>query len=255
MDRTRPCLEICCQSAQDALLAQEGGADRIELNADLDHGGLTPSVGALRAAKRLSGLPVYCMLRPRPGGFCYSAAERLTMREDARALLDAGADGLVFGLLDEKGRPEEEGCARLLEEAAGKPCVFHRALDLCPDREGALEALVRLGFCRVLTSGGARTAPEGAAGLRRLAQLAAGRIQVLPGGGIRPENLMALLDAAGLDAVHASAHGTWQDRSLPESPVRFNAAHCPPDGSYLQVRVEKVRALREALDRWAERER
>lgn len=113
---------------------------------------------------------------------------------------------------------------------------------------------MRLGFCRVLTSGGARTAPRAppAFAAWRSWPPAGSRCA---GGGIRPENLTALLDAAGLDAVHASAHGTWQDRSLPESPVRFNAAHCPPDGSYLQVRVEKVRALREALDRWAERKR
>lgn len=126
-------LEVCCGSADDVLEAWRGGADRVELNANLFQGGLTPTIGTLRAVKAHADIPVMAMIRPRAGGFCYTDVEYETMREDARALLEAGADGLVFGFLHGDGTVDAARTREMVALAEGRPCVFHRALDVTPD--------------------------------------------------------------------------------------------------------------------------
>ena len=140
-------IEVCCGSADDVIEAFHAGADRVELNSDLFHGGLTPTVGSLRVAKRETGMPIMTMVRPREGGFCYTPAEFAVCREDARVLLENGADGLVFGFLHEDGTIDRERTRILAETAleAGKEAVFHRAIDVVPDWKRALDSLIRLG--------------------------------------------------------------------------------------------------------------
>ena len=126
-------LEICCGSAEDALVAARNGADRVELNNNLFQGGLTPSIGTLQVVKSHTAIPVMTMVRPRAGGFCYTETEMETARADAKALLSAGADGLVFGFLHEDGTVDERRTREMVELAEGKPCVFHRAIDVVLD--------------------------------------------------------------------------------------------------------------------------
>jgi len=152
--------EALCGSADDAILAAAAGADRVELNASLGAGGLTPSPGSVRLAKERGGVPVLAMLRPRPSGFAYSEVEFEVMLEDARALLAAGADGLVFGLLRPDGGVDLERCGRLLREVPCGEWVFHRAFDLVPDPFRALEELIGLGVRRILTKGQANSFEE-----------------------------------------------------------------------------------------------
>ena len=148
-------IEVCCGSADDVIQAKLAGADRVELNSDLFHGGLTPTIGSFRVAKRETGLPIMTMIRPREGGFCYTAAEFSVCMEDAKALLAAGADGLVFGCLHEDGRIDLERTRALTQLAldAGKEAVFHRAIDVVPDWREAIDQLAALSVTRILTSG------------------------------------------------------------------------------------------------------
>ena len=141
-------LEICCGSADDVIEAHRAGADRVELNSDLFHGGLTPTVGSLIVAKERTGMPIMAMVRPREGGFCYTDGEFATAVEDARALLLHGADGLVFGFLHGDGTVDTQRTRILAEIAreAGREAVFHRAIDVVPDWKAALDQLMELGL-------------------------------------------------------------------------------------------------------------
>ena len=158
----RVLIEACCGSAQDAIEAARGGADRVELNAALFLGGLTPSAGSLRVLRRASDIPVMAMLRPREGGFCYTEAAFRTMLADGELLLRAGADGLVFGCLTPEGEIDEPRVRALVALCGSRPAVFHRAIDVVPDWRRALEVLIRCGVTRVLTSGQAKSAILGA---------------------------------------------------------------------------------------------
>ena len=146
-------LEICCGSADDCVEAERGGADRVELNSALFLGGLTPSLGTVRIAAQTCKIPIMAMIRPRAGGFCYTAREFESMEQDARALIEAGAAGIVFGCLTSEGTPDVERNARLTAIAhdMGAQAVFHRAIDVVPDWRAALDALIQLGVDRVLT--------------------------------------------------------------------------------------------------------
>ena len=129
--------EACCGSAEDALAAWRGGADRVELNSDLFHGGLTPTLGALRLVKRQApDLKVMCMVRPREGGFCYTETEFQVMLEDARIFVENGADGIVFGFLKEDATIDTDRCRKMLEVIGDHDSVFHRAIDVVPDVMG-----------------------------------------------------------------------------------------------------------------------
>lgn len=240
-------VEICCGSADDALEAGRAGIRRIELSSGMLLGGLTPSRGALRVARR-SGAAIMAMVRPREGGFHYTQAEFESMLLDARDLLDAGAKGIVFGILREDGRVDAERCAVFMQALQGATAVFHRAIDVTPDWREALDTLIDLGIQRVLTSGQAPSAPEGLDTLQAMVAHAAGRIEILPGGGIRPHNLRAVLAATGSGQIHATAHSLRRDASTRGNPlIHFGAAGYSEE-EYKMVDIEKVRLLLAAAD-------
>jgi len=147
-------MEICVENLSSAVAAAEGGAVRLELCSALIEGGLTPSVGLLTVVKEAVQIPVFCMLRPRPGNFTYSPDEIKAMQIDVKMLLDAGADGIVFGALTVDGCIDVEACLKIINVLpAGTPMTFHRAFDWTHDPGAALEEIIKLGFQRVLTSG------------------------------------------------------------------------------------------------------
>ncbi len=228
-------LEVCCGSADDVIQAKLAGADRVELNSDLFHGGLTPTVGALRVAKRETGLPVMTMIRPREGGFCYTEAEFAVCLEDARVLLDNGSDGLVFGFLREDGRLDRERTRRLTELAleAGKEAVVHRAIDVVPDWRETLDELVTLGVTRVLTSGQEPDVSYGTETVRQMIEYAAGRIQILPGAGITRRNLSRILAETGASQIHVAAHRSVYDRSTDNNrSIFYGGCLYPPEDRF-----------------------
>ncbi len=244
--------EVCCGSAEDAVGAAKGGAYCAELCSDLFHGGLTPSVGSLLEVKeKAPGIKVMCMVRPREGGFCYTDTEFSVMLRDAKAFCDAGADGIVFGFLHDDGTIDMDRCRAMMEVIGEKESVFHRAIDVVPDIFNAMEQLIALGVTRILTSGGCATVPEGAEVIRKMIQQAAGRIQIQPGGGIRPYNAKECLERTGAAMLHASCHRVCYDRSaLGNDAIHFGGAVegvYPPEDRYKVVFPEDVAAFLENL--------
>lgn len=213
-------LEICCDQLASALAAQEGGADRIELCAALSTDGLTPSAGLLSGVRRLVALPIFVLVRPRPGDFVYSKEEMEIMLCDIHQAKALGADGIVSGALTSEGRVDERFTQQLISAARPLPFTFHRAFDQIADQTAALDILIRLGAERVLTSGGAPSAVEGRTVLAALAGRAEGRITLLAGGGIRPANLPDLLSIPGLMEFHSSASADQEPRTADADIVR-----------------------------------
>ena len=252
----KPVLEVCVDSTASALAAKRGGADRLELCADLIIGGTTPSLVLLRQVKTETGLPVRALLRPRFGDFCYDRWELAQMVQSAAELVQAGADGIVTGVLTPDGRLDAQAMrpiyAAVSEAAAkaGRPVALtlHRAFDVCAAPFAALEAARSLGVCTILTSGQAASAPAGAKLLGRLVKQAGGSVEILVGAGVSAENIPALAARTGARAFHPSG------KQVTDSRMTFRREGVPmglPGFSEFEVwqtSEEKVRAARKALD-------
>jgi copper homeostasis protein len=244
----RVLLEVAVASVEDALAAHKGGADRLELNAALALGGLTPSLGTLIEVKAAVALPVLVMIRPRPGGFAYGEADFKVMQRDVDLALQHGADGIVFGILTADGGVDRERCRRLVRQAGERVAVFHRAFDVTPDPFAALEQLIDLGCRRVMTSGQEETAYHGAARIAELIGRAARRIEILPAGGINRFTVADVLARTGCDQVHASLRGRREDRSVAARPqVSFGGPVKIPEDRYDATSAEAVADLRGRL--------
>ncbi len=198
-------IEAAVESLDAALAAAEGGAHRIELCTDLAQGGTTPDLNLLQAQLPI---PVFILVRPRAGDFVYTDAEHRTMLEQISRARSAGAHGIVTGDLSLDRTRDLIAAARPL------PVTFHRAFDVFPDRTEALERLISLGVDRLLTSGGAATAAEGADQIRALVAQANGRIVILPGGGINPETVARLVRETGVREVHFSVRDADKVRKV-----------------------------------------
>ncbi len=197
--------EICVEGIDGVIAAQEGGGDRVELCASLLEGGITPSFGTVRAALKLCWLPVHVILRPRGGDFLYSDAEFATMLDDAAQLRKLGAAGIVIGCLTADGRIDEDRMTALIEAAAPLRVTCHRAFDMTRDPEEALEALIRCGVHRVLTSGQQPRAVEAIPLLRKLNQQAGARIVVMACGELAPGNIARVVRETGGSEFHFAA--------------------------------------------------
>ena len=234
--KQRILIEVCTGSLDDAVEAQAGGADRIELNSGLFEGGLTPSLGTLIEAKQRLTIPVMCMIRPREGGFCYTENELAVMQRDIQLAVDHGADGIVLGVLQEDGAIDLPRLRSLLARAGTCQTVFHRAFDVAPDPMLALEQLIDMGVTRILTSGQEETVYNGCALIRQLIEKAAGRIEILPGGGIDAFNLRDVLDRTGTDQIHVAPLKPCMDLSTQARPhVFFGGSLRPPETCYEMI--------------------
>ena len=196
-------IEACVETLAGALAAQEGGAGRVELCASLDVGGLTPPEPLLHECVQRLSIPVFVLVRPSPGSFALSESHLVQLVEQVRRAADLGAAGIVAGALTPDGTIDLHAVSAVLAAVHPLPVTFHRAFDEIVDQAAALEVLIRLGVSRVLTSGGAATAAEGAGRIRALADQAAGRIGVLAGGSVRAHNAAALVRATSLTELHS----------------------------------------------------
>jgi copper homeostasis protein len=241
-------LEICCGSAEDALEAAAGGADRAELCSALYLGGLTPSLGSLLQVKQETAIPVMAMNRPRAAGFCYSPTDFAVMERDAELLVEHGADGVVFGILNSDGTIDARRTRALRNRLGSRQAVFHRAFDVTPDPISALEELIDLGITRVLTSGQRKGAPEGAALIRQLIEHARGRIEVLPGAGIDLGNVRQLIAETGCKQVHMTAFAERKDTSTLANPaIQFGSTAAPDESIFELTDRDYVRRMKEEL--------
>lgn len=202
-----PLIELCVEGIDNAITAAEAGADRIELCAALVEGGITPSLATIRQTVAAVRVPVMVMVRPRGGDFLYSDREFATMLDDVAAIRETGAAGVVFGCLTADGAIDEPRTTALVAAARPLSVTVHRAFDMTAQPEEALEALIRCGVNRVLTSGQRPTGIEGRDLLARLVRQAAGRIIILGCGDLREDTIGQVRDA-GLSELHFSALAT-----------------------------------------------
>lgn len=241
-------LEICCGSVDDAIKAQNSGADRIELNSALFLGGLTPSYGSVYEARRLLNIPLLIMIRPRSGGFCYSESEIAVMERDIATYLEMGADGVVFGCLNENGSIDIRKCKRLLRVVGNKEAVFHKAFDVTLNPFEAHEELMELGFTRILTSGQEQKAIDGAKILSKLVARSDNRIEILPGGGIKPSNVKELIEITGCKQVHMGGFKKAMDNSATRKGQLHFGSTVVSENSYEVVDPPLIRKMKKILE-------
>jgi copper homeostasis protein len=211
-------LELCAASVEDACCAQAMGVDRLELNSAIPLGGLTPTTALLESVKSVFTGPVIAMIRPREGGFQYSDSELRLMRREAELLVEHGADGIAVGFLLNDSQIDVAECQRFRSLFPDIELVFHRALDFCRDLPNSARLLVDCGFQRILTSGGQVSASRGIASICKIHEVVAGQIEILPGGGIRANNVAELIRETGVTQVHSAARGSVSDPPSAASP-------------------------------------
>lgn len=196
-------LEVCCADLASVLAAKEGGAHRIELCEALELDGLTPSAELIEKAVQ-TGVPVQMLIRSRAGDFVYTQPEIDEMTASIRQAKSFGAHGVVIGALTPEGHIDKEAVRQWVREAAGLSITFHRAFDVCQSPSEALEDIISLGCHRLLTSGQASSAAEGIPLIKQLVQQANGRLIIMPGAGVNPQNALHILNETGATEIHGS---------------------------------------------------
>lgn len=235
-------LEVIGFDLASCLAAEGNGADRIELCANPEEGGTTPSYGTIATARKNTSIQLFPIIRPRGGDFLYSALEFEAMIADIVRCRELGCDGVVIGMLNGDGTVDVDRCAELIVAAGGLQVTFHRAFDRVRDPFLALEQIVELGCARVLTSGLRPTADLGRDTLRALVEAAGGRIAIMPGSGVRSDNAAELARYTGARAFHSSARKTLPSGMAytnPEMAENLTATSIDPD---------EVAGLRRVLD-------
>ena len=236
-------IEVCCGSVDDVIQAKDAGAARVELNSCLFLGGLTPSIGEVRIAKKI-GLEIMAMVRPRGGGFCYTDSEFETMLADTEALIDEGVQGIVFGILKADGSLDEKRCAQIMKIIGNKKSVFHRAIDVVPDWKSVIDTLIDLGVTRILTSGQHPSAHEGMDVIKDMVIHAKDRIEILAGCGFSPQNIQEIVEKTGVNQVHLFALKSYSDTSVHSNPaIFFGGALYPPEDTYTITDAAKIKNI------------
>ncbi|WP_236976236.1 copper homeostasis protein CutC [Membranihabitans maritimus] len=208
-------IEIAANSFESALIADKAGVDRIELCANLELGGTTPTPGQLICVKDNLNIPVNALIRPRGGDFIYSELEFKEILESIRFCKQIGINGVVIGFLTIDGKVDLDKTLKAMEQAKGMDITFHRAFDQCMNQEKCLEDLITLGIPRVLTSGGQNSAPEGIKKINKLIELAGDDIIIMPGGGVNENNILDIETYTGAKEFHMSG------KSEIKSPVEY----------------------------------
>lgn len=217
--------EVAVDSIESALIAQENGAHRIELCADLGIGGITPSHGMIELARERLSIPVHVMIRPRRGDFLYTEPEYEIMRADIEFAKSVGVQGVVFGVLEPDGTIDTDRTRVLIEQARPMNITFHRAFDMTPDPHVALRDLLQLRVDRVLTSGQKQTAEDGLSMIAELVNSAGNDLIVMPGSGINPANIRHIITTCGAREFHFSA------KKPADSPVQYRNPHLSMGGT------------------------
>lgn len=217
-------LEVCVDNFESAMGAITGGASRIELCTALTEGGLTPTPGMLMQIQNNNPqkVPIFCMLRCRPGNFIYTPEEVEIMKEDAKLLRKTGADGFVFGALLENGDVDMKNCREIIKSCFPLPVTFHRAFDYCRRPTIEVEVIIDLGFTRLLTSGKQKTAQQGVKLISKLIEQAGSRIIIMPGGGINLDNLKFIMENTEALEYHGSFKKAKEQTSSNNADVNID---------------------------------
>ena len=240
-------LEICIDSVESAIASQEGGADRVELCDNLLEGGTTPSPGMIALARNNIDIDLNVIIRPRGGDFLYSDVEFQVMEYDIEQAKQLGANGVVFGILNQDGKVDVERTRTLVELARPLSVTFHRAFDVSRDPFEALEALVNLGIDRILTTGQESSALEGLDLITDLVQTAADRIIIMPGGGTE-RSVQKVVAQSGVKEFHLLGTVSFDSPMRHRNPRVFMGGELrPPEFTRLVTDANRVRAFRQAV--------
>ncbi|WP_295158936.1 copper homeostasis protein CutC [uncultured Brachyspira sp.] len=201
-------IEICADSVKSCINAEKGKADRIELCGNMFEGGTTPSYGVLELAREKVSIPIYAMVRPRGGDFCYDDIEFEIMKREIKLMKELKIDGIVFGILTKEGRIDKERCSKLLDLWGSSKATFHRAIDVSCNLNEACEDIISLGFERILTSGGEANTMSGIVKLKELVEKYNDKIIIMPGSGINERNIEYIKDTVKADEYHMTANKT-----------------------------------------------
>ena len=235
-------IEICANSVESAVKAQQAGAYRVELCAGIPEGGTTPSFGEIRMARQLlNQTKLHVIIRPRGGDFLYSPIEQEIMLHDIKVARQLGADGVVFGCLTAEGYVDVPLMQKLMNAVGEMSVTFHRAFDMCSNPKEALEQIIGLGIDRVLTSGQEATAEKGIPLLKELVEQADGRIIIMPGCGVRENNIGKIEEETGAKEFHTSA------RSIVYSKMEYRNENVPMGSSIVSSEFETVQTDREKV--------
>ena len=241
-------IEICVDSPAGAFAAQRGGADRVELCDNLLEGGTTPSAGSVKVARRGLKIGLQVIIRPRGGDFLYDEHEMEVIREDIRIAKELGADGVVIGCLTADGQIDKTRTKELVSLARPLNVTFHRAFDMCENPHQGLEDLISLGLDRVLTSGQEASCLEGLELIAALQKQAAGRIIVMPGGGITLGNIQRIIAVTAVSEIHLSARSTNESgMNYRNSRVFMGGTFRPPEFSWKTTDEKIVRSVVETV--------
>ena len=217
-------IEVCCSSLKEVLEAEWAGAFRVELCSAIALGGITPSYGVIRSVvEAVKTIKVNVLIRVREGGFCYSDEEVEAMCRDIEFCREVGVDGVVIGALTAEGEIDIVACRKMMAAAEGMSVTFHRAFDVCRNGEKALEDIISLGCDRLLTSGMEQDAEQGATYIAKLGEQAAGRIVIMPGAGIRPNNIAWIEKITAATEFHSTAAANIPDQAFASSKLSFAA--------------------------------
>ena len=197
-------IEVCCNSLESAINAQKGGAHRVELCSNLYEGGTTPSMGEISLARKKLHIKLNVLIRPRGGDFVYSRDEIDIIKRDISFCKEIGVDGVVIGFLKPEGNIDTKLTKEIVELSKPMNVTFHRAFDMCKDPERALEEIIEAGADRLLTSGIKNKAIDGVDNLASLVKIADDRIIIMPGSGIRAENILEIIEKTGAKEYHVS---------------------------------------------------
>lgn len=238
-------LEVCANSVQSVINTELAGANRVELCDNLWEGGTTPSAATIKLAKERTNIAVYVLVRPRGGDFVYSDLEFEIIKEDIRACKELGVEGIVSGVLNADGTVDKGRTKELVELSKPLPFTFHRAFDVAADPFQALEDITACGAVRILTSGQKNSAIEGIELLKEIQEKAAGRIIIMPGGGINPSNISELL-SIGCTEFHMSGKKAQKSVAKP-STVNMNSSKDIPEDVIYTSDVDTIRQVVERL--------
>ncbi len=256
MDRQDFQFEICANSVESCLAAQEGGADRVELCAGIPEGGTTPSYGEIKVARKvLTKTKLHVIIRPRGGDFLYTPLELERIEEDIRLCRELGVDGVVFGCLTPDGEVDMEASRRLIELAKGDArgwsasskvlnpmsVTFHRAFDRTAAPMKALEDIISLGCDRILTSGQQPKAIDGTSLLAELQKKSEGRITLLAGSGVNEENIRQIYASTGIHEYHFSARVSVPSQMKHYNHEVYMGAKGADESNSLVTSAERVR--------------
>jgi copper homeostasis protein len=207
-------VEICVDSLESARAAERGGADRVELCADLPRGGTTPSAGLIATVRNSISIGLHILVRPRAGHFVYTSEEIEAMEHDIASAKRVGANGVAIGALRADGRIDQDVMRSLLKTAEPLNVTFHRAFDVVSDPYESIEMLAELGVGMLLTSGRRPTAPEGQELIRDLVMRSKGRVRVMAGAGLSPQNVLSLVTFTGVQDVHVGSGVSRKRKNL-----------------------------------------